>query len=129
MKWRRLLPFVAVLQGAPMRCGAEPQTRPPLTSARQVRELSRAEAARGYPVRLRGGLTFHDWDLSFLQDATGGVYFRNTDPAVRAGVEVEVEGITAAGRTLPIVTGPGGPGGQAKMRVTGAGQWPPRSMS
>jgi signal transduction histidine kinase len=104
--------------------GSDAAALPTLTSVRQVRELSQAEAARGYPVRLRGLLTFHDWDLSFLQDATGGVYFRNKDSTVRAGTEVEVEGFTAQGRTLPIVTGPGINGGQAHMRPLGPGEWP-----
>jgi len=104
--------------------GADIPALPTLTSVRQVNELSQAEAARGYPVRLRGVLTFHDWELSFLQDATGAIYFRNADPNLRAGTEVEVEGFTVRGRTLPIVTGPGINGGQAKVHTLGPGQWP-----
>ncbi|MEI8290093.1 MAG: sensor histidine kinase [Verrucomicrobiota bacterium] len=71
-------------------------------------------------------LTFHDWDLSFLQDATGGIFIRNRNPSLRPGTEVEVEGFSARGRTLPMVTGFGGgtPAPQAQVRALGPGQWP-----
>jgi hypothetical protein len=75
-------------------------------------------------VRLRGILTFHDWELSFLQDASGGIFFRNIEHLVPAGSEVEVEGFTQPGRTVPIVTGPGPRGGQARIRPLGTSQWP-----
>ena len=97
---------------------------PTLTVVRQVSALSESEAARSYPVRLRGILTFHDWELSFLQDASGGIFFRNIEHLVPAGTEVEIEGFTQPGRTIPIVTGPGPRGGQARIRSLGASQWP-----
>lgn len=97
---------------------------PTLTSVRQVSALSESEAARSYPVRLRGILTFHDWELSFLQDASGGIFFRNIEHLVPAGTEVELEGFTQPGRTSPIVTGPGPRGGQARIRSLGTSQWP-----
>jgi len=124
MKRFALFILAAILLNAPTAHGAETPALPTLTSVRQVRELSQDAAARGYPVRLRGVLTFHDWELSFLQDATGGLYFRNNNPDFRAGTEVEVEGFTARGRTLPIVTGQGLNGGQAEIRPLGPGQWP-----
>ncbi len=49
---------------------------PLLTTVRQVRRLSRAEADRGYPVRLRAVATYcggAGWQL-FVQDHTGGIY-------------------------------------------------------
>ena len=124
MKRYPLLFFAVILLGALLARGADAPALPTLTTVKQVRELSQEEAARGYPVRLRGVLTFHDWDISFLQDATGGLYVRNADPDVRAGTEVEVEGFTARGRTLPIVTGPGIDGGRAKLRTLGPAEWP-----
>jgi hypothetical protein len=36
---------------------------------------------------------------------TGGIYFRNFDPTVSAGTEVEVEGFSAQGRSLQIIVG------------------------
>ena len=124
MKRYPLLFFAALLLGVILARGADAPALPTLTTVRQVRELSQDEAARGYPVRLRGVLTFHDWDISFLQDATGGLYVRNTDQDLRAGTEVEVEGFTERGRTLPIVTGPGIDGGRAKIHTLGPAQWP-----
>ena len=124
MKRYPLLLFAVILLGALLARGADALALPTLTTVKQVRELSQDEAARGYPVRLRGALTFHDWEISFLQDATGGLYVRNADPDVRAGTEVEVEGFTERGRTLPIVTGPGIDGGRAKLRTLGPAQWP-----
>lgn len=112
------------LLGVPLGRAAEAPVLPQLTTVRQVRELSRDEAARGYPVRLRGVVTFHEpgWFLSFVQDATGGIYVKNFDPALRAGTEIELEGVSAPGRTLPIIIGPDG--GEARMRPLGPGQWP-----
>jgi signal transduction histidine kinase len=124
MKRFVLFILAVTLLGALLGRAAETPVLPTLTSVRQVNELSQNEAARGYPVRLRGVLTFHDWELSFLQDATGALYFRNADPNLRAGTEIELEGFTVQGRTRPIVTGPGMNGGQAKIRALGPAQWP-----
>jgi signal transduction histidine kinase len=116
--------FAAALFWAGMGRGAETNELPRLTSARQVRELSREEAARGHPVRLRGVVTFNapGWFLSFVQDDTGGVYFNSQDPALRAGAEVEVEGISAPGQLFPIIDAP--PGGNVTVRTLGPGAWP-----
>ena len=124
MNWCRLLVLVAALLVQPLSRAAETPALPTLTSVRQVAELSPAEAARGYPVRLRGVITFHEptWYLNFIQDATGGIYVRNFDPAVRPGTEVEVEGFSAKGDILSIISGRDG--GQARVRSLGPGQWP-----
>jgi signal transduction histidine kinase len=123
VKWNRVLILAAALLGVHRQRGAQAQALPLLTSVRQVRELSREQAARAYPVHLRGVITFHDWFLTFVQDATGGIYLRNFDPAVIAGTEVEVEGSSAVGRFLPVVEG-GDAWNQAKIRTLGPGQWP-----
>ena len=117
--------FATALLGPLMGRAAEVPALPTLTSVQQVRELTEAEAARGYPVRLQGVVTFHEpsWFLSFVQDATGGIYVKNFDPAVQAGTEVEVAGISAQGRSLPIIAGRAG--GEAQVRPLGPGQWPP----
>ena len=83
--------------------GTETQGLPLLTSVRQVRELCPEQADRGYPVRLRGVLTFNDWYVSFVQDAGGGIYVRNFDLTEPAGTEVE--GFSAQGRSLQIIVG------------------------
>ena len=124
MKRRLLILFAAAMLTSRTGNTAPAQALPLLTSARQVRELSPAEAGRGYPVRLRGVLTFHEpnWYLSFIQDESGGVYINNPDLSLRAGMEVELEGVSSTGRTLPIVTGPGG--GTVRCRVVGPDTWP-----
>ncbi|HZE15876.1 MAG TPA: hypothetical protein VE197_09280, partial [Mycobacterium sp.] len=114
--------FLVVLLSTPALGAAQSPLAPELTSVRQVRELGRAEAARSVPVRLHGVVTFRDWFLTFVQDSTGGIYVRNFDPAVRAGQEVEVEGFSAVGRSVPTVTGRRG--GQVRIRVLGSGPWP-----
>lgn len=122
MKLFRALALISVLRGAFLGSGVAAVALPVLTSVKQVQELSGDEAAKGYPVRLRGVVTFHDWFAGFVQDATGGLYVRNFDPVVRPGVEVEVEGFSAPGQILPIVTGTNG--SEAKMRILGPGRWP-----
>jgi hypothetical protein len=99
----RVLVLAASLLGAPMGRGTETQGLPLLTSVRQVRELCPERADRGYPVRLRGVLTFNDWYVSFVQDAGGGIYVRNFDLTEPAGTEVE--GFSAQGRSLQIIVG------------------------
>lgn len=117
MKPCRGLLFAAALLRAQLGWGQKGPALPWLTSVRQVRELSRAEAARGCPVCLWGMVTFHDWFLTFVQDATGGIYLRNFNPELRAGREVEVESFSALGRSLPIVVGRDG--GQGANSVAG----------
>lgn len=124
MRLRPLFILGSSLLTAPLGGAAEAAALPTLTVVRQVSALSESEAARSYPVRLRGTLTFHDWELSFLQDASGGIFFRNIEHLVPAGTEVEIEGFTQPGRTIPIVTGPGPRGGQARIRSLGTSQWP-----
>ncbi len=49
---------------------------PALTQIGQARNLSAIEAARGYPVRIRGVMTFTDPQNSvqFAQDSSGGIF-------------------------------------------------------
>jgi len=116
--------YATALLGAQMGRAAEGPALPTLTSVEQVRELTGAETARGYPVHLRGVVTFHEpsWFLSFVQDATGGIYVKNFDPTVQTGTEVEVAGISAQGRSLPIIAGRDGD--EAQVRLIGPGRWP-----
>jgi signal transduction histidine kinase len=80
---------------------------PRLTTVRQVREISPEQAAQGYPVHLRGVVTFcNAWaDVGmFLQDATAGVYIKLGEGTnLNAGDEVEIEGPTAPGNYVPMV--------------------------
>ena len=83
---------------------------PELTTAEQVRNLSPEEAARHYPVHLKGVLTFSDQPqfVRFVQDDTAGIYFFARDAlygaaALKAGDEVEIQGHSNRGEYAPIV--------------------------
>lgn len=71
-----------------------------LTSVEQVKRLSRGEAQRGHPVKIRGVVTAPQVGGFFMQDSTWSIYVRLRDPAVmelpRAGEYCEVEGVTFA---------------------------------
>ena len=81
---------------------------PVLTTVAQVKPLSEDQARLGYPIRLRGVVTYHNpvAGNTFLQDPTGGIYLvfrRDAQPAVKAGDLVEVEGRSRPGNFAPVV--------------------------
>jgi signal transduction histidine kinase len=82
-------------------------TLPVLTTAKQIHYLSRNEAARGYPARIRGVvISTIQWNNSFiLQDATHGVFVRGILEAKppQLGDIFEVEGVTDPGNFAPTV--------------------------
>jgi diguanylate cyclase (GGDEF)-like protein len=91
---------------------ASPQTV--LTTAHQVHKLSFEQAARAYPVHIRGVVTFYDpyqdvHPALFVQDATGGIYVQAASRPIlplRAGSVVEVTGVTDPGGFAPIIVNP-----------------------
>ncbi len=100
-----LLPLAAQAAGQPM-----PATRlPELTTAAQIRDLSPEEAARRYPIHIRGVLTFSDQSqfLRFVQDETAGIYVYASDaiydPTLKAGDLVEITGHSNRGEYAPII--------------------------
>ncbi len=71
---------------------------PTLTSARQIQQLSRSEAAKGYPVRLRAVVTYYNpstLDL-FLHDSSGGIWVHVPQgaPAVKPGDLIDIQGVS-----------------------------------
>lgn len=99
-----------------------------LTSAQQIRELKPEEAAKNLPVRLRGVITYYDppfYNL-FLQDATAGIFVlmdTNMSSTLAAGLEVELEGVSAKGDFAPMVR-------PTALRVIGKAAFPsPKSVS
>ena len=114
-----------LLEGAPADCqAAGPSARPPmLTTTRPAHTLSLEQASRGYPVNLRGVVTFYDpyqegHPALFLADATGSIFVAPTPGSVlplRAGMVVEVSGVTDPGGYAPIII-------QPKIWVTGESQ-------
>ena len=102
---------------------------PTLTTAEQVRRLTRQEAERGYPACLRGVITCDAPELYYgnvIQDQTRGIYFywhTNSQPPVlperrpRFGEYWEIEGVTEPGGFAPTIR-------VQKMTCLGEGQLP-----
>jgi PAS domain S-box-containing protein len=86
---------------------AQTETLPRLTTAKQIHYLFWTEAARKYPVRLRGVVTSSmSWHNSFvMQDATHGIWVDGLASPRQLGIGefVEVEGVTGSGNFAPIV--------------------------
>jgi PAS domain S-box-containing protein len=91
----------------------KPRSAPAPTAMRvinkvpEVRLLRVEEAAKHYPVRLRGVVTFYEPEnrLLFIRDAAAGlfVYPEETNLSVRAGQIVQVTGTTAPGNYVPSI--------------------------
>ncbi len=88
----------------------EEETLPVLLHADQVRALPQTEAARGYPVRLRGVVTYHDPEAErlFIHNGQAGlaVDLAGTDVDVAPGQWVQVEGSTGADGSGAVVRYP-----------------------
>ncbi len=102
---------------------------PTLTTAEQVQRLTRKEAERGFPVRLRGVITCDAPELFYgnvIQDQTRGIYFywhTNSQPPFAPelrphfGEYWEIEGVTGPGGFAPTIL-------VQKMTCLGEGQLP-----
>ncbi len=92
-----------------------------LTHADQVRRLTPEEAAKSYPVRIRGVITMDAPAPDFfVQDATAGIFVEgSTSPRYPhlLGQVVELEGVTGPGKFAPVIR-------EVKLRVLGAGGLP-----
>ena len=102
--WVRFLPAIGLL--AAYAAAAQETALRPLTTAAAVRNLTVAEAARHYPVKLRGVVTFYNADFfsRFIQDDTAGIYLHETNmPPLLPGQVVEIVGFTSPGEYAPIV--------------------------
>lgn len=98
-----------------------PAPMPTLTHAEEVRRLTPEEAAKGYPVRIRGVITMDAPAPDFfVQDETAGIYAEGSAspryPHV-LGEVVEIEGVTGPGRFAPVIR-------EQKSRVVGHGTLP-----
>lgn len=94
---------------------------PVITHADQIRRLSPEQAARGYPVRLRGVITMDAPAPDFfIQDATAGIYVEGSvSPRYPHLLKqfVELEGVTGPGKFAPVIR-------EIKLRVIRAGLLP-----
>jgi signal transduction histidine kinase len=91
---------------------SERQALPTLTKAHDAHSLTSEQAARSYPVHLRGVVTYYDpyidprYPTVWVSDSSGGIYVvLSSVPAVpfKAGDLVEITGTSAAGGYAPIV--------------------------
>lgn len=88
---------------------AESSVLPLLTTASEVHQLSREEAQRGYPVKIRGVITclWPERQAFTMQDATRGIYVEDHSEsrsvAPKIGEYLEVEGKTDPSLFAPVV--------------------------
>ncbi len=103
---------------------------PVLHEIDEIRRLPREEAGKGYPVRLKGVVTFaHVMEnglyLLFVQDATGGIFVQDDFPEptlFRPGGVVDLEGTTDRGGFSPVVK-------KTKMTLQGEAPLPAARVS
>ncbi|MFZ1083409.1 MAG: hypothetical protein WAN35_00435, partial [Terracidiphilus sp.] len=86
-----------------------------ITTARQAHDLSSAEAICGYPIHLRGVVTYFDTDTGqgfgalFIHDGSGSIFVKIAGGAVKSlpiGTVIDVRGISNIGGFAPIVDQP-----------------------
>lgn len=92
---------------------------PTLTRVEQIRNLSLPEAQRHYPVELRGVvLDYSTLPQLYVSDGTNSIYVRTkTNQVFSQGQELEIEGVSDAGRFAPVVV-------PEMIRVLGQGTLP-----
>jgi signal transduction histidine kinase len=102
-RWARLGSNIVLRCGCYRTLASEPgagsKSLPLLTTIEQVKSLSREEAERGYPIRIRGILTAPLVGGFFIQDSTWAIYVswdEATNTTLYAGDYWEVEGKTFA---------------------------------
>ncbi len=83
-----------------------------LTAAHEVHDISLEEAARGYPVRIRGVVTYYDPNVDprhaalFVHDSSGSIFIGLPPRPIlplSAGTFVEVTGISGTGDYAPVI--------------------------
>jgi len=121
---------LGLLSGAPdsvcQQRQSERQALPTLTKAHDAHSLTSDQAARSYPVHLRGVVTYYDpyidlrYPAVWVSDSSGGIYVvLSSVPAVplKAGDLVEITGTSAAGGYAPVVSA-------SEARVIGKSPFP-----
>ncbi len=99
------------VEGAPSPATPESPLRL-LTTAHEAHDISLEEAARGYPVRIRGVVTYYDPAVDprhaalFVHDSTGSIFIplpSHPILALKAGTQVEVTGVSGTGDYAPLI--------------------------
>lgn len=94
---------VEVLEHAPAEANdfaGDDSELPTLTTVEEIKRLKHADALRGYPVHVRGVITWSGGSAVVLQDATAGIFVSQTPVAdadgARTGEYWDIEGISYA---------------------------------
>jgi diguanylate cyclase (GGDEF)-like protein len=94
---------------------AQPERLRTITTARGVHSLSSQEAARAYPVHIRGVVTyldatpFDEYIAMFVQDATGSIFAkpkRGWLDKLPPGSLIDLRGVSNPGEFAPVVVQP-----------------------
>jgi diguanylate cyclase (GGDEF)-like protein len=97
-----------------------------LTTVHEAHDISLEEAARGYPVRVRGVVTFYDPHVDprhsalFVHDSTGSIFIGLPSRPIlplKAGTRVDVTGVSGTGDYAPVIL-------HGHVRVIGDSQVP-----
>jgi diguanylate cyclase (GGDEF)-like protein len=112
----RFLDSVAALLASILLCTAAAETPAralrTLTTAHEAHDISLEEAARGYPVRIRGVVTYYDPYIDtrhaalFVHDSTGSIFFSLPSHPIlplKAGTLVEATGVSGTGDYAPLI--------------------------
>jgi diguanylate cyclase (GGDEF)-like protein len=88
---------------------------PTLTTTHQAHSLTSREAAREYPIHIKGVVTYFDQDYGpgyaaiFLHDSTGSIFVKplstSIDP-IPVGSVIDVRGVSGIGGYAPVVAKP-----------------------
>jgi diguanylate cyclase (GGDEF)-like protein len=106
--------FAGLLATAPG-WAAPAEKLPTITSARQAHDLTSEQAKRGYPIHLRGVVTYFDIDTGtgfgslYVHDSTGSIFVKLVGGAIKSlppGSIVDVRGVSDPGGFAPIVDRP-----------------------
>jgi PAS domain S-box-containing protein len=94
---------------------------PTLDTIAKVLDLTREQARRRYPVKVKGTITHYDPSrrLLFIQDGEDAIFIDtgNATAGMKSGQQLEVSGVTAPGGVLTMIS-------SVKLEVLGAGVMP-----
>jgi signal transduction histidine kinase/DNA-binding response OmpR family regulator len=119
-----LLSFLLCGLSSSSAAGQTAPALPTITEASAIRKMPISEAKRGYPVQLRGVITYYDPETPdlFVQDATMGIWVNleivKPNVPLKAGDLVEVEGATEVPDFAPQI-------GNPHFKVLGRAPLPP----
>jgi len=97
------VPILLITAGAAQSAKTADRPLRTLTTAHEAHDLSLEEAARGYPVRIRGVVTYYDPDIDprhaalFVHDSTGSIFIGLPSRPIlplKAGTRVEITGVS-----------------------------------